>query len=218
MLSLSTAADRRRLKALALCGAFAVLALGCTHKPPRRHRTTTTTASTSSTASTTTTTEPTTTSTSTTSTTMPAMGNPVNYELADFTIRITSGQIMTGVNTVTATNVGTAPHEVNFVRAPSAASLPRTPTGGVDFTQVPRPISSVCCGSRRGPRARACSPSPPAPTSCSATSGRPAPIPTSRGACSWSSPSRRRRRPVRHPAYGRDTSRRRCGAGTVALA
>jgi hypothetical protein len=68
---------------------------------------------------------------------MPAMGNPVGYELADFTITLTRGQVMAGMNTVTATNVGSAPHEVNFVRAPSADSLPRTPTGGVDFTQVP---------------------------------------------------------------------------------
>ena len=126
MLRLSTSVDRRRLQALTLVGASALLSLACTHKPPKPRTTTTR-------ASTTATTEPRT----TTSTTLPPVGNPVTYDLANFTISLTGGQIRPGVNTVTATNVGTAPHEVNFVRAVDAASLPTTPTGGVDFTRIP---------------------------------------------------------------------------------
>jgi hypothetical protein len=41
------------------------------------------------------------------------------------------------MNTVTVTNTGTAPHEINFVRAATAASLPKTANGAVDFAQVP---------------------------------------------------------------------------------
>jgi hypothetical protein len=152
MLPASTSGSHRYRKALTLIGVLALVSLACTHKPDKPHRTTTTKKATTTapttaepTTTTTTTTEPpttttttteTTTTTSTTSTTLPA-GNPVSYSLANFTITVTSGQIMSGVNTVTATNVGTAPHEVLYLRAPSAASLPTTPTGGVDIAQVP---------------------------------------------------------------------------------
>ena len=154
MLPLSASGARRRLKALALVGALAFLAVACSHRPMKPRRTSTsqapTTAETTSTTesttstSTTSTTEPTTTTTSTTtptsttttSTTAPT-GNAVTYDLANFTITLTSGAITAGMNTVTVTNTGTAPHEINFVRAATAASLPKTANGAVDFAQVP---------------------------------------------------------------------------------
>ena len=61
----------------------------------------------------------------------------MRYELANFTITLTAGTIQAGENAITATNVGTAPHEIIFVRAAGAASLPTAANGAVDESAIP---------------------------------------------------------------------------------
>jgi hypothetical protein len=115
--------DRRRRRAC-LLACTAVLALGasaCFHRP-RHHK--------PDKPTTTTTSEPSTT------TTAPA-ANAVTFELANFSITLTDGELQAGDNEVTAVNVGTAPHDITFIRAESADALPTSENGAVDFSQIP---------------------------------------------------------------------------------
>jgi uncharacterized cupredoxin-like copper-binding protein len=126
-----SASPARRATALAGAAALALATLACTHPGHGHnpHPSTTTGAPTTS--------APTTTEPATTTTTTPPAVNPVQYELANFTITLEAGTIQAGENAITVTNVGTAPHEIVFVKAAGAASLPTTANGAVDEAAIP---------------------------------------------------------------------------------
>jgi hypothetical protein len=93
--------------------AAAVLSAGCTHRhrPPPPWGTRPTTRSTT-----------------------PA--HAVALDLADGTIGL-DGAITAGRTTINATNTGTHEHEVIFIKAQSAASLPTKADGSVDESKLP---------------------------------------------------------------------------------
>jgi hypothetical protein len=76
----------------------------------------------------------------TTTTTAPAP-NAVSFALGsatnEFVVTLTQGTIKAGSNVITTTNVGRYQHEIIFIQAESAASLPRKANGAVDMALVP---------------------------------------------------------------------------------
>jgi hypothetical protein len=111
-----------RVVATVCLATVTLTAVACTRRPWPPVRTTTTVAPT------------------TTTTTAPAP-NAVSFALGsatnEFVVTLTQGTVKAGSNVITTTNVGRYQHEIIFIQAESAASLPRKANGAVDMALVP---------------------------------------------------------------------------------
>jgi len=68
--------------------------------------------------------------------TPPPAPHEVTFNLSEGTI-VLDGTVEPGFDKIVANNVGRFPHEIVFVRAASAASLPTLPDGSVDEDKIP---------------------------------------------------------------------------------